>query len=114
VGDLRALAETMRPQRERAEAARARQAEERAERTRQRRLTKLASDLRPAWERLEELVASSAYEDPLNLAVDLRDLAARDAKSSDFAKRFEALRKRQLRRKGLFDRWKRSIQSPEW
>jgi len=42
------------------------------------------------------------------LAVDLRDLATRDGTAAGFDKRFEAMRKRQLRRRGFFDRWKRA------
>jgi hypothetical protein len=108
VADLRALADDKRTQRERAEAARARKAAERAEGDRQRRLTKLAPDLEAAWKKLETLVESRAYDEAVKLAVDLRDLATRDAEAVAFAKRFETLRKRYLRRRGFFDQWKRT------
>jgi hypothetical protein len=36
----------------------------------------------------------------------LRDVAARDGGHPPFAASFEAMRKRQLRRRGFFDRWK--------
>jgi len=32
----------------------------------------------------------------------------REKKTAEFAKRFETLHKRQLRRRGFFDRWKRA------
>lgn len=51
---------------------------------------------------------ASDYDVAVELAIDLRDLATRDATAASFAHRFEALRKRQLRRRGVFDRWKRA------
>lgn len=107
-GDLRALAETRRTQREKTEAARAKKAKTAAEAARQRRLAKIAVDVETAWTKLEELVASKEYDDALKLAVDLRDVATRAAEAGVFATRFEALRKRQLRRRGFFDQWKRA------
>jgi hypothetical protein len=44
----------------------------------------------------------------VKLAIDLRDLATRDATAARYTQRFDALRKRQLRRRGFFDRWKRA------
>jgi hypothetical protein len=108
VGELRALAETQRAERENAEAAGAKKAKAAAEAARQRHLTKLAHDVDGAWAKLEKLVAASSYDDAVKLAVDLRDLATRDGATAAFAKRFEAMRKRQLRRRGFFDRWKRA------
>lgn len=83
---------------------RARQA---ADAARQRYLTALARRGEGAWARLEKLVESSRYDEADTLAVDLRDLARRDG-TSDFEDRFEALRKRQTRRRGFFYRWRRT------
>jgi hypothetical protein len=107
-GDLRALAEAQRATREEAEAARARKAKAAAEATRQRHLTKLGRDPDGAWARLEELVEAGDHDLAVKLAVDLRDLATREATAVSFAERFEALRRRQVRRRGFFDRWKRA------
>jgi hypothetical protein len=40
-------------------------------------------------------------------SIDLRDLANRDGASVQFAAQFEAMRRRQIRRRGFFVRWKR-------
>jgi hypothetical protein len=53
------------------------------------------------------VVDTSAYEAAIKLAIDLRDLAKRDGAATPFAAPFEAMRKRQLRRRGFFDRRKR-------
>jgi hypothetical protein len=106
VARLRALAERRRAKRATAEAARANKAREASERARQRRLTALRRDGDAAWARLEELVASRAYDQAVSLAVDVRDVADRDGEEATFARRFEAMRKRQPRRRGFFDRWK--------
>lgn len=106
VSELRTLAEAQRAQREKIEAARAKQARAAADATRQRHLTKLARDVDGAWAKLEKLVAASGYDEAVTLAVDLRALATRAGASAGFTKRFEALRKRQPRRRGFYDRWK--------
>ena len=108
VGELRALAEAQRAEREKGEVARAKKAKTAAEAARQRHLTKLAHDVDGAWAKLEKLVEASSYDEAVRLAADLRDLATRDGATAAFAKRFEAMRKRQLRRRGFFDRWKRA------
>lgn len=108
VGELRALAESQRAKRKQAEAARATKAKAAADAVRQRRLTKLARDVDGAWAKLEKLVQSSSYDEAVALAIDLRDVATRDGTTARFATRFEAMRKRQLRRRGFFDRWKRA------
>jgi hypothetical protein len=108
VRELRALAEAKRAERERAEAERARRAKARADAARQRHLTKIGRDVEGAWSKLEKLVEASDYDVAVKLAIDLRDLATREATAPAFAGRFEALRKRQLRRRGFFDRWKRA------
>lgn len=101
VGELRALAEAQRAERKKTDA-------ERAKKARHRHLTKLARDVKGAWAQLEKLVEASDYDVAVKLAIDLRDLATRDPTAADFARRFEALRKRQQRRRGFFDRWKRA------
>jgi hypothetical protein len=47
-------------------------------------------------------------------AIDLRDFARRDGSARPFAKPFDAMRKRQLRRRGFFDRWKRENEPEPW
>jgi chromosome condensin MukBEF complex kleisin-like MukF subunit len=89
-------------------AARAKKSRAAAEAARVRHLTKLARDVEGAWSKLEKLVAASDYDVAVKLAIDLRDLATQEATAPAFARRFEALRKRQLRRRGFFDRWKRA------
>ncbi|RKH52971.1 hypothetical protein D7X55_05490 [Corallococcus sp. AB049A] len=107
-GELRALAGTQRAARMKAEAARAKKARAASEAARARHLKKLAHDIEGAWAELERLVEASDYDGAVRLAIDLRDLAFRDAKGMAFARRFETLRKRQMRRRGFFDRWKRA------
>ncbi len=113
VVELRALAETQRADRDKAEAARAKKAKAAADAARQRQLTKLARDVGGAWARLEKHVAASEYDLAINLAIDLRDLATRDGTATAFDQRFKALRKRQLRRRGFFDRWKRANENEQ-
>lgn len=79
-----------------------------SEAARRRYLAKLGRDVEGAWTKLESLLEASAYDDALKLAVDLRDLVAQEGDAAAFAQRFEAMRKRQLRRRGFFDRWKRA------
>ncbi len=107
VGELRARSETRRSERENAQAVRATKAREAAEKARQRRLDKLGLDADAAWLKLEKLVGASDYDAAITLAVDLRDVAARADDAHIFAVRFETMRKRLLRRRGFFDRWKR-------
>jgi hypothetical protein len=111
VSQLRALAESQRAEREKAQAERASRTRAQADASRQRHLTKLARDVDGAWSKLEKLVEASVYDVAVKLAIDLRDLATREATAPAFARRFEALRKRQLRRRGFFDRWKRANES---
>jgi len=114
VAQLLAGAEKHRGQRERAETARAEKAKRAAEAARTKRLEALAKRVDEAWAKLEALVAGSAYEEAVKLASDLRDLAKRDGASASFGRRFEAMRKRQLRRRGFFDRWKRENEPRRW
>jgi hypothetical protein len=106
VAQLYDRAETCRAERERADAARATKAKQARVAAQKKRLDALAKRVDAAWRELEALVEKSAYEEALKLAIDLRDLAARDGAAIACATRFEAMRKRQIRRRGFFDRWK--------
>jgi hypothetical protein len=106
-GELQAMAETQREEREKAEAAREEKARQAAARARQRQLDELSHRVDAAWTMLEKLIATSEYDQAVKLALDLRDLATRDGKAAAFATRFEAMRKRQARRRGFFSRWER-------
>ncbi len=112
VGQLRSLAEAAQSKREQAQAARARKALDAAEKERRRHLDKLGRDVDAAWANLEEVVAGSDYDGAVRLAMDLRDLAAREGESPAFAARFAAMRERQSRRRGFFQRWNRANETP--
>jgi hypothetical protein len=107
VAELRAAAEEMREKRERAERLARERAKKVAEAAKDRRLDTLASRRDSAWRELEAMIDKKEYEAAIKLAIDLRDLAKRDGPDAPFAKPFEEMRKRQLRRRGFFDRWKR-------
>lgn len=70
-------------------------------------LDTLASRLDSAWRELEAMIDKKDYDAAMKLAVDLCNLAKRNGADGTFAKPFEEMRKRQLRRRGFFDRWKR-------
>jgi hypothetical protein len=72
------------------EAARAKRSKAAADAARERQLRKLAPDVEGAWSKLEKLVEASHYEVAVKLAIDLRDLATRQAAAPAFARRFEA------------------------
>lgn len=108
VRELRDWAEVRRQARERVEAARVDKARRAAEAVRAKRLDALAHKVDAAWARLEALIEKSAYDDALALALDLRDVAMRDGAIGAFGKRFKAMRKRRIHRRGFFDRWKRA------
>ena len=109
--ELCASAEARREAREEAQRARERKAQQAKSREEQRREDELARDIDGAWRRLEELVAASSYEEAMKLAKDLRNLATRKGEPESFRARFDELRKRQSRRRGFFDRWKRAERS---
>lgn len=113
VADLHAVAEKQREVRAEAMRARKKKAQQAAEREKQRRLDDLARDADGTWRRLEELVATSAYEEAVKLAKDLRDLSTRKGEPEAFPARFEEMRKRQSRRRGFFDRWRHAITAAE-
>jgi hypothetical protein len=114
VAEVRTAAEEHREKRERAEVLRAERTRKAAEAARTKQLDALARRLDAAWSELEALVAKSAYDEALKRAIDLRDLAARDGTSARFAERFEAMRKRQSRRRGFFERWKGENEPRRW
>jgi hypothetical protein len=114
VAQLLDAAETHRERREGAERARAERSTRAVEAARTKRLDALAKRLDEAWAKLEVLVGKSAYDEAVKLASDLRDLGKRDGASGSFNVRFEAMRKRQLRRRGFFDRWKRENEPQRW
>jgi hypothetical protein len=114
LAQLLAAAERHREQRERAVTARAAKAKRAVEAARTKRLDVLAKRVDGAWAELEGLVVKSAYEEAVKLAIDLRDLATRDGGLGSFEMRFEAMRRRQLRRRGFFDRWKRENEPRRW
>ncbi|HSQ63457.1 MAG TPA: hypothetical protein VLM85_09600 [Polyangiaceae bacterium] len=114
VAELLANVEAHRERRERAEVKRAAKANRAADAARSKRLDGLAKRVDAAWKELEALVERSAYDDAIKLAIDLRDLAKRDGSAAPFATAFEELRKRQLPRRGFFDRWKRENGPRRW
>jgi hypothetical protein len=109
VAELRAAADELRAERERVEARRAERARKTADAARKKKLDALAARLDAAWTELEELIAKSAYREALELTIDLRDLAVREGTAATFAERFAAMRKRQARRRGFFDRWRQEM-----
>ncbi len=117
VRELRALAAAQHDERRAAEAQRAAAREKAAAAAQKRRLNTLAREVDGAWAKLEKLVGESAYDTAVALAEDLRALAEREDALAAFTERFGAMRKRQIRRKGFFDRWKRVEEErtkPRW
>jgi hypothetical protein len=100
----------MRDARERAEAVAREKKKKAAETARRKRLDALSVNVDATWAQVEALIDAKDYDAAMKLAIDLRELAVRDEAVASFAARFEALRKRQLGRRGFFDRWKRESQ----
>jgi hypothetical protein len=105
--ELLLAAEKRREQRQLAATKRAERATQAAHRARHRQLDELAKRVDAVWAKLEGLVEKRAYEEAIQLAVDLRDLAVRDGAADVFSSRFNEMKKRQLRRRAFFDRWRR-------
>ena len=114
VAQLLAAAERHRERRVRAEISRVQRANKAAEAVRTKRLDALAKRGDEVWTKLEALVAKSAYQEAVELAIDLRDLGKRDGGSGSFDVRFAAMRKRLIRRRAFFDRWKRENEPRRW
>ncbi|WP_254624220.1 hypothetical protein [Myxococcus sp. CA033] len=110
-GELRALAQVRRLVRAREDEARAQRARNAAVRKHREHLDTLARDVEGAWARLERLVSEREYDEAVRLAGNLEELANREKRPEEFTTRFEALRKRQSRRRGFLDRWNSRGQS---
>lgn len=114
VVELRAAAKEIRDKREKAERLAKEKAKKAADAAKQKRLAMLATRLDSAWRELEAMIDKKEYDVAMKLAIDLRDLARRDGSAAPFAKPFEQMRKRQLRRRGFFERWKRENEPDRW
>jgi hypothetical protein len=114
VAELLIAAEEHRERQQRAEIKRADRAEKAARGVTKKRLDALAKRVDAAWTELEALVEKKAYQEAIPLAADLRDLAARDGVLESFDVRFQSMKKRQLRCRAFFDRWKRENRPSEW
>ncbi|WP_224365154.1 hypothetical protein [Hyalangium versicolor] len=110
VAELLARAEQLRDEREAEEATARARTQEAAARAREKHLNSLATGWEAAWSNLAQRVDQREYEVAATLAVDLREVAQRDGKSSDFAARFEALKKAHSRRRGFFEAFKRKTE----
>lgn len=106
VAELRGGAKAHDAARREAKRARAVAAKKAAEAAKNKRLGKLAEARDAGWTELEARIERRAYDDALALALDLRDLARREGAEIAFGERLEELRKRRIRRRGFFDRWK--------
>ncbi len=107
VAELRATAEEKREEGEKSERLAREKAKKPAEAGKKKRLDALAARHDAAWADLEAKTDRNQYDAATKLAIDLRDLARRDGLEAPFAKSVEAMRKRELRRRGFFDRWRR-------
>ncbi len=107
VAELRARADQLRAERKAREAEQRARARERAVRARAKHLEDLAKRWQSAWSELDKLIDDREYHKAVTLTVDLRELAQRDEKGSEFATRFEALKKAHSRRRGFFDALRR-------
>jgi hypothetical protein len=110
-GELLAAAGSIRTGRERRDAERREQDRIRRERSaaaaRQRHLDTLAVDQSAAWQRVEELVATTKpreYDTAVQLLVDLRDLAERDGGTAAYRQRLAELRTAHARKPSLLER----------
>lgn len=111
VAELRARADEVRQAREEAEARREARQRRRAEAARRKHLDALAQQGDQAWARLDELVDARAYEQAVQLTVDLHDVAARAGALAEFESRFAATKKRHARRRGYISAVNRELAS---
>jgi hypothetical protein len=109
VAQIRERATELRQAREQEEARRAARARARAEVERQTRLDKLARQGEKPWALLDKLVDHKEYDEAVRLTVDLRALASRSRRASQFESRLDELRKRHPRRRGYLDAIKREL-----
>jgi len=110
-GELLATAADLRAERERRDAEQRERERIRRERSaaavRQRHLDTLASDQPAVWKQVDELIATKKpreYDTAVQLLVDLRDLAERDADSGLFQQRLAELRTVHARKPSLLER----------
>jgi hypothetical protein len=110
-GELLAAAANIRTERESRDAKRREQDRARRERSaaaaRQRHLDTLAVDQPAAWQRVEELVATTKpreYDTAVQLLVDLRDLAEPDGGTAMYRQRLIELRATHARKPSLLER----------
>ena len=117
IPDLRSVAELLSAAENRAAARRRREAEQAARaRTRRERkdaerrahyLDQLAAREAETWREVEALIATrlpKGYNRAVRLLVDLRDLAARDGRTSEIAARIQSLRDQHARKRSFVDR----------
>jgi len=104
-GELRGIAHVRRLVKARKDESQAKRALSAAVRKHREYLDSLARDVEGAWARLEQLVSEREYDEAVRLAAGLDELATRQKRQEDFKVRFEALRKRQSRRRGFLERW---------
>jgi hypothetical protein len=105
--ELLARAKQLRAESKAAEATARARAQKAAAHAREKHLASLATRWEVAWSDLYQHVDSRAYEKAATLALDLREVAQRGGKSSEFTARFEALKKALSRRRGFFEAYKR-------
>jgi len=101
-------ADELRAQREQAAADRRGRAAAAVAAERAAYLAGLAAQGEAAWQELERLVETSAYDAAVRLAVDLHDAADRSGDRDGFDQRMAGLRERYRRRRGFFDRLRRA------
>lgn len=88
------------------EAKRAARAAAATKARRAKRLDALAGRGSGAWDELARLIETRNYDAAVALAIDLRDLAARDGETSTFEERYAEIRRKLARRRGFFDRFR--------
>jgi hypothetical protein len=101
---LQARAEELRAARRRAASERAAQTRAAAAAARSRRLAGLARRGDAAWQELEQLVETRAYDQAVRLAMDPRDAAVHAGRAEEFDRRIAEVKQRHARRRGFLDR----------
>jgi hypothetical protein len=104
VADLLAGADALREERDRQAERQAEQARAAAAAAEQARLDELARRGDAAWQELEQLVETRAYDQAVRLVLDLRQIAVRAGELAAFDGRIAGLRQRYARRRGFLDR----------
>jgi len=109
VGELLARAEELCEARHAAEKVANEHAQVVAARARTKQLDRLATRQDAAWNDLGKLIDARSYEKAVDLAVALRDLAARGNAQDEFTKRFASVKKTHASRRGFFEALKRRL-----